>query len=71
MHTEHLIRMANQIAGFFASYPQDEACEGFRNHIERSWEPRMREQLRQYIDAGGEELVPLARDAFPPRPQRV
>jgi len=64
MNTDHLVRMANQIATYYASYPEAEAKEGVRGHIQRFWEPRMREQLRRHIEAGGEGLSPSVRDAL-------
>ena len=58
-----LIYMANQIATFFKSQPQDEAAEGVATHINKFWEPRMRRQLFRHIDGGGEGLSPLVLEA--------
>jgi len=55
-----MIRMANQIAAYFEAYPRNEALEGIANHIKKFWDPRMRRQLAEYIDGGGEGLSPLA-----------
>ena len=63
MKPEQMIHMANQIAAFFAPYPHDEAVEGVRKHLLDFWEPRMRRQLMDHLAAGGEGLVPLAREA--------
>jgi len=41
MNTEKLAAMANQIAGFFRSYPDDEAAAGIRDHIQSFWTPGM------------------------------
>lgn len=54
-----LVRMANQIATFFLSQPEDIRAEGVATHINKFWEPRMRAQLLEYIAAGGEGLLPL------------
>jgi len=59
MSTDELIRMANQIAQFFASYPEDEACQGLHNHIQSFWSPNMRAQLQGHIEHGGAGLNAL------------
>jgi len=58
-----IIRMANQIASFFASYPHDEAVHGVADHLTHFWDPRMRAHLRELIKAGGNGLSPLALEA--------
>ena len=63
MATETLVRMANQIATFFSSMPEDEQVVGVATHINKFWEPRMRAQLFELIDAGGEGLDPLVLEA--------
>jgi hypothetical protein len=55
--------MANQIAIFFESKPHDEGVDGVAAHINAFWEPRMRRQLFELIDAGGADLRPLLREA--------
>lgn len=55
MSPEKLVRMANQIATFFASQPGDPA-EGVARHINEFWEPRMRSQLLAHLAAGGAGL---------------
>ncbi|AZN97668.1 formate dehydrogenase [Mesorhizobium sp. M9A.F.Ca.ET.002.03.1.2] len=60
---EKLVRMANQIADFFHSKPREESIAGVAEHINKFWEPRMRRQLFEMLDAGGEgfnELVVAA-----------
>ena len=53
MDINNLVHMANQIGEFFSAYPdRDEALEGIANHIRKFWEPRMRLQLFEGIDAG-------------------
>jgi len=63
MSHEKLAHMANQIAIFFESKPHDEGVEGGAAHINAFWEPRMRRQLFEMIDAGGTGLRPLLREA--------
>ncbi|TIS56098.1 formate dehydrogenase subunit delta [Mesorhizobium sp.] len=61
--SEKLVRMANQIAAFFHSKPRDEGIAGVAEHINKFWEPRMRRQLFEMLDHGGEgfnELVVAA-----------
>jgi formate dehydrogenase subunit delta len=54
-----IIRMANQIATFFASKPHEVGVRGVAQHINDFWEPRMRAQLFEIIAAGGTSLNPL------------
>jgi formate dehydrogenase subunit delta len=61
--TEKLVRMANQIATFFLSQPEAVRLEGVANHINKFWEPRMRRELFEHIDKGGEGLLPLVMEA--------
>ena len=56
MHIDVLIRMANQIGGFFEAMPdREEALEGVASHIRRFWEPRMRRELLAHLDAAGDD----------------
>ena len=60
MHTEPLVKMANQIGTFFDSMPdRSEALEGIAQHIRKFWVPRMRQRFLAYVDAGGAGLHPL------------
>lgn len=61
-HTK-LVYMANQIAKFMESKPHDEGVAGLSSHINDFWEPRMRRQLFEVLDAGGKGLRPLVLDA--------
>lgn len=63
MEASTLVRMANQIAAYFAPYPKPEAIDGIVKHVHNFWEPRMRNQLKAYIDQGGEGLSPLFLEA--------
>jgi formate dehydrogenase subunit delta len=61
-----LVKMANEIAAFWASDPdKGAALEGLVGHIRRFWEPRMRRELVAWVDAqGNAALHPLVREAF-------
>ncbi len=63
MSAEKLVHMANQIALFMESKPHDEGVQGVAAHINDFWEPRMRRQLFDLIDAGGTGLRPLVLEA--------
>lgn len=65
MSPDKLITMANQIARFMESKPHAEGVEGLASHINDFWEPRMRRQLFDLLDAGGTGLRPLVLDAAP------
>jgi len=60
---EKLVYMANQIASFFETMKREEAVEGVADHINKFWEPRMRRQLFEIIDRGGDGLKPLVLEA--------
>lgn len=47
-----IVRMANQIGTFFLSKPHQEGVAGVAEHINRFWEPRMRSQFFEMIEAG-------------------
>jgi len=63
MEAEQMVHLANQIALFFASYPEQEAVAGVTDHLQRFWEPRMRRQIIQYVASGGAGLHYLAQEA--------
>lgn len=58
-----LVYMANQIAKFMESKPQDQGVTGLAAHINDFWEPRMRRHLFEVIDTGGTGLRPLVIEA--------
>jgi len=66
MHIENLIKMANQIGGFFEAMPdRQEALADISSHIKRFWEPRMRRALLAHVDAtDGEGLDPIVRESI-------
>lgn len=59
MQLKQLIKMANQIESFFRSEPDRElAVKGVAGHIQRFWDPRMRTQILEHVNRGGEGLGP-------------
>jgi formate dehydrogenase subunit delta len=62
-HDTKIVRMANQIATFFLSQPEAVRVPGVSNHINKFWEPRMRRQFFEIVDAGGGDLLPLVMEA--------
>jgi len=60
---DKLVRMANQIGTFFLSKPHDEGVAGVAEHINKFWEPRMRRQFFEIVDAGGDGLLPIVMEA--------
>jgi formate dehydrogenase subunit delta len=55
---DRLIVMSNQIADFFSPYPPARRAEGIRNHLRTYWDPRMRQDLIDYISSGGAGVSP-------------
>ncbi len=66
MTLEKLIAMANQIGAFFEAMPdRDQAVADVANHLRRSWELRMREQILASLGTAEEaQLKPLVREAL-------
>ncbi len=64
MDNRDLVHMANQITAYFAIYPKGEALDGIGKHIQMSWDPRMRNQLKALLDGGGDGLDPLFVEAM-------
>lgn len=62
--TETLIRMANDISTFFRTQGEERAIAGISNHVRLFWEPRMKKQIFEILDKGGEGLNPLALEAL-------
>ena len=60
---EKLIYMSNQIATFFKSKPHDQGVAGIADHINKFWEPRMRRQFFEMVDAGGKGFDPMVIEA--------
>lgn len=64
MSVEHLVHMANDIGHFFAAEPKRaDAIAGIAGHIQRFWDPRMKRQILAHLQAGGEGLEELPREA--------
>ena len=66
MSTDNLIKMANQIAQYFASQPdQEQAVLSVRNHLQMFWAPSMRKALLAWqTEQQGAELHPLVQQAL-------
>jgi formate dehydrogenase subunit delta len=58
-----LVRMANQIADFFRSYPEAAAQEGVRTHLLSFWTPRMLHDLCEQAPVA--QIDPLVRAILP------
>ena len=63
MSPDKLVYMANQIATFFDSKPHDEGVAGIAEHINKFWDPRMRRQFFEMVDAGGAGMKPTVVEA--------
>ena len=64
MTTNRLVQMANQVAAFFASYPEGEAIEGTANHLKSFWDPRMRREIEAHLaEKAGAGLSHIAMEA--------
>ncbi len=61
---DRLVYMANQIGGFFATQRSQDPKVGIANHIQKFWEPRMREAIFAYIDHGGTGLKDVVKEAL-------
>ncbi len=64
MQIEKLVMMANQIAAFFAVQGEERAVPQIAGHIEKFWDPRMRNAIAAHVAASGAGLNPLARAAL-------
>ena len=63
MKAEHMVHMVNQIALNFGAYPHDDAVDRTVDHLKLFWERRMKQQLFDYVDAGGAGLNEVALEA--------
>ena len=63
MSPEKLARMANQIATFFRAQPTEDRAALVAKHLDDFWEPRMRRQLLELVQAGHADLDPLVVEA--------
>jgi formate dehydrogenase subunit delta len=56
MESRNVLRMANRIGEFFEPMPdRSRALADIADHIRRFWEPRMRRQILEHLDAHGAE----------------
>ena len=58
-----LIRMANQIATFFLSQPEEVRVEGVATHINKFWEVRMRRRFFELVAVPDVGFLPLVVEA--------
>jgi formate dehydrogenase subunit delta len=65
MSPDKLVYQANQIARFFRSKPHAEGVAGVAEHINKFWEPRIRRQFFQLVEAGGKGFDDLVLEAAP------
>ncbi len=63
MELHRLIKMANEIGGFFEQMPREEAINGTATHLKNFWEPRMRREIIEYAQRDGGELHEIVRAA--------
>ncbi len=58
MSDSKIIHMANQIATFFHSKPEEDGVQGIAEHINKYWERRMRAELFDLIEKDEAALDP-------------
>ncbi len=64
MNIEHLAQMVNDIANYFAAEPDHAVgVNSVADHLRKFWDPVMRRQIIEHLDAGGEGLEPMAKEA--------
>ena len=61
---DKLLRMANQIATFFRSYPEEEAAAGVHKHITAFWTPKMVSKHEAALPAMGDRADDLVQRAL-------
>jgi len=62
--TQRLVHMANQVASFFATYPEAEAIESTAAHLKAFWDPRMRREIEKHLaEKAGAGLSHIAMEA--------
>lgn len=66
MNIERLVTMANQIATYFETLPdQGQATEEIARHLRMFWEPRLRRELIEAVESETVDgLNPLVRTAM-------
>jgi formate dehydrogenase subunit delta len=63
MSPDKLAYMANQIGKFYISQGHDRAVTGVAEHLSKFWDPRMRDTIFSYWEAGGAKLDPCVHEA--------
>lgn len=64
MTIKRLVHMANQVASFFASYPEAEAIDSTASHLKAFWDPRMRREIEAHLaNQAGAGLSHIAMEA--------
>ena len=61
--SEKLVRMANQIADFYAAMPEPEATQGAASHLTLYWTPKMIREIIAFADQGRPGLNAIAAGA--------
>lgn len=61
MSPDKLAYMANQIGKFFAHQPHEKAVASIANHLQKFWDPRMRNEILTHLNAV--QLDPPVREA--------
>lgn len=59
METKDMVRMVNQVAGFFKNYGAEEATKEIATHINNFWAPPLRREFLAFVAAGGAGFDPL------------
>jgi len=54
------VRLANEIAAQFAHRPPTDAATAVATHMKAVWDPRMKQALIAHLNAGAEDLDPIA-----------
>ena len=57
---DKLVRMANQVADFYAAMPEREATEGVASHLRLYWTPKMIREIIAFADQGHSGLNAIA-----------
>ena len=64
MNVEHLCQMVNDIANYFKAEPDHAAgVASVADHLKKFWDPAMRTQIIAHLEAGGEGLDPMSKEA--------
>ena len=63
MSAQKLVRMANEISRNMRTMGGEEAAVATATHLKSFWTPSMRASIVAHLDAGGEGLEAITRDA--------